>query len=388
MRRTLVVSAAANELRDRHYELDPVTGRYVRTVLLEPSATNLLLHSCDLSASQAVWGGASDFAISAATSIFAGQTAWRHTNLGTLASRSRSQVIGQFSGQAETLSAIVENVNAVTTSVLIFDVTAGASVCRCDLTWASGAVAIGTGTGTVRARRLANAGPNGGPVYRIIVTVTGTAGNQRRVHIYPSGVTQNTQVAIIHHVQHETGPVATSPIVTTTAAVTRAADVLTFPWGHSPGPYTIYLRFIEVGSTVPSGASRVLLQIGTAGSPTRLWIGQGSTGSVYLAALDGATGSASTALSTGPAIGDLVELLCRLYSDGSVQIEQSINGGAPTASARSSAVGLTAAWSNPVLSLSAQAGGGNPAPAAWLGWAIEVGSADATWDYMRAAVGW
>src|SRR5690606_20775092 len=121
-----------------------------------------------------------------------------------------------------------------------------------------------------------------------------------------------------------------------------SADALTFPWTHAPQAMTIYLRFIEVGTTIPSGASRVLLEIGAGGSPTRIWIGQHSTASRYSVSIDGTTGSASTVLSAGPAIGDRVELLGRLYGDGSVQIEQAINGGTPTVAARSAAVGLTA----------------------------------------------
>src|SRR5690606_25312507 len=137
------------------------------------------------------------------------------------------------------------------------------------------------------------------------------------------------------------------------------------PWAHAPQAMTIYLRFVELGATIPSGAARVLLEIGAAGSPTRIWIGQGSTASRYSVAIDGATGSANTVLDVGPAIGDRVELLVRLYGNGSVQIEQSINGGTPTVSARSSAVGLTAAWSSAVMALSARTNGANPAPAAW-----------------------
>src|SRR5690606_24562614 len=124
------------------------------------------------------------------------------------------------------------------------------------------AATVVAGSGTARATRLASSGPNGGPVYLIMVTGTGTAGNQRRIVVYPSGTTQNTQTAIIHHVQHEVGAVATSPIVTMTAPVTRAADVLTFPWSHPPQAMTGYLRFVELGAVAMTGASRVLLQIG------------------------------------------------------------------------------------------------------------------------------
>src|SRR5690606_2049329 len=51
-------------------------------MLVEPAATNLLRDSCNLPASGSAWGSTSDFTVSPATSIFAGQTAWRHQNVG------------------------------------------------------------------------------------------------------------------------------------------------------------------------------------------------------------------------------------------------------------------------------------------------------------------
>src|SRR5690606_29621558 len=132
------------------------------------------------------------------------------------------------------------------TALSLFNATLGTHICRGRLTWDTGQASIAAGAGTVIARKLASAGPNGGPVYRLMVTGTGTAGDQRLIVVYPSGTSQNTQTAIIHHVQHEVGAVATSPIVTTTAAVTRAADVLTFPWLHAPQAMTGYLRFVEL----------------------------------------------------------------------------------------------------------------------------------------------
>lgn len=306
--------------------------------------------------------------------------------MGLATSANRDQNIGTFTGQPETASVIVENVDAEETALSIRDQTAGVHVCLGRLTWATGQASVQSGTGTVIARKLANAGPNGGPVYRLIVTGTGTPGNSRSIFVYPTGTSQNTNTAIVHHAQHEVGVVTTSPIVTTTAAVTRAADLLTFPWTHAPQPLTIYLRFIEVGATIPSGAARVLLQIGAAGSPTMIWIGQSSTASRYSVVINGTTGSASTVLDVGPAIGDRVELLGRIYGDGSVQIEQAINGGTPTEAARSAAVGLTAAWSNQVLSLSARTAGGNPAPAAWRD-AVVLRGADWTMDQIRQRFG-
>src|SRR5690606_13143452 len=83
-----------------------------------------------------------------------------------------------------------------------------------------------------------------------------------------------------------------------------------------------------------------------------------------------------------PSIGSRVELLWRLYADGSVQIEQSIDGGTPVVAARSSAIGLPAAWSGQVMRLSGVPSGAIEAPAAWMD-AIVLRGAGWTMDAVR-----
>lgn len=379
--------AGPNVPRVEWLDLDGDGVHETPTTLLEPAATNLLRDSCNLPASGSAWATTSNFSVSAAASIFSGQTAWRHQNLGLAPSVNRSQGVGTFSGQPETASVIVENVDATTTGLSIFDDTLQAHVCRGQLTWATGQASIAAGAGTVLARKLANAGPNGGPVYRLIVTGTGTVGNQRLVVIYPSGASQNTQTAIVHHVQHEVGSVATSPIVTTTAAVTRAADVLTFPWPHAPQAMTGYLRCVERGAVAMTGGSRVLFQIGTGTTAPRLFVGAIATGTTYRVSLSTTTSSVAAMLPIAPSIGSRVELLWRLYADGSVQIEQAINGGTPVVAARSSAIGLPAAWSGQVMRLSGVPSGAIEAPAAWMD-AVVLRGAGWTMDQARAYLPW
>src|SRR5690606_3238349 len=86
-----------------------------------------------------------------------------------------------------------------------------------------------------------------------------------------------------------------------------------------------------------------------------------------------------------PAIGDQVELLWRLYADGSVQIEQSINGGTPVVAARSDAIGLPTEWSGQILRLSGSPWGSNEARAAWRD-AIVLRGAGWTMDELRRLV--
>lgn len=377
--------AAPDVPRIEWYDLDGDGVRETPTMLLEPGATNVLLDSCNLPASGSAWGSTSNFTVSPAASIFQGQTAWRHQNLGLVDSARRSQFSGMFTDRPETASAIVENVNATETALNIRDYTAEVNLCIGLLTWATGQARVQQGAGTVIARKLANAGPNGGPVYRLIVTATGTAGNAHSVLIYPSGTSQNTQTAIVHHVQYEVGPIATSPIVTTTAAVTRSADALTFPWPHAPQAMTGYLRFVERGAVAMTSVFRALLQIGTDTTAPRLFVGAFSTNTTYRLAFLTPTSSVASILPTAPPIGARVELLWRLYADGSVQIEQSIDGGTPVVAARSSGIGLPAAWSGQILRLSGVPNVRNEAPAAWRD-AVVLRGAAWTMDDVRRLV--
>src|SRR5690606_8415066 len=119
-------------------------------------------------------------------------------------------------------------------------------------------------------------------------------------------------------------------------AVTRAADALTFPWAHAPQAMTGYLRFVERGAVAMTGAARVLFQIGSGTTAPRLFVEAFGANNTYRVALVTPTSSVVSPLPIAPSIGSRVELLWRLYADGSVQIEQSIDGGTPVVAARSS----------------------------------------------------
>src|SRR5690606_27584492 len=364
-------------------DLDGNGVRDTPATLLEPAATNLLLDSCNLPASGSAWGTTSNFSVSASTSIFAGQTAWRHQNLGLMSSAGRSQAFGTFSGQAETASVIVEGVDATLTDLSIRDTTAGAHVCLGRLAWATGQASVQSGTGTVIARKLANAGPNGGPVYRLMVTGTGTAGNQRSIIIYATGVPTNTQTVTVHHVQYETGAVATSPIVTTTAAVTRAADSLRFPWPHAPQAMTVYLRGIELGVAVLSTFMRGLWGISGTGARVGIWA---ASRQYRVEMTDSSGGFASSVAPITFAIGDRFELVFRWWSDGRLRLEAARNGGAPVQGNTATPPwgGLLPAWGAQVMYIGARAAG-NEGPAAWMD-AVVLRGAGWTMDQIRRLV--
>jgi hypothetical protein len=214
-------TAALDEPR---FEFDRVTGKALG-LRVESSATNVLLHSAALT--NPVWAGQADFTITPVASVIEGQTAWRFENLGTVEFRTISQIVGTLTGKPESTSILCESDTGEDFVIGLRDLTSPTWVYAITVNAATGAVAVLSGIGRHIVTDL-GIGPNGGKLWRVELTATGTAGNTRGVRVYPTGTTLNTDAAIIHHVQHEEALNASSPIVTGASSVTRAADFAGF----------------------------------------------------------------------------------------------------------------------------------------------------------------
>ena len=151
---------------------------------------------------------------------------------------------------------------------------------------------------------------------------------------------------------------------------------------------TGYLRFVERGAVVPTSVNATLFRLGTV-PQGRIMVERLGNDSRYVCRYfrnDSTVVASVLPTSPVPAIGDRVELLWRLYADGSVQIEQSINGGAPVVAARSAATGLPTEWGGQILRLSGVPNSSaNDAPAAWRD-AVVLRGADWTMDQIRRLV--
>lgn len=135
---------------------------------------------------------------------------------------------------------------------------------------------------------------------------------------------------------------ASAVIVTTTAAASRSADSLSFPFLARPQAMTIYARFVDMGFSLVSDGR--ICSIGPASFVPTHFLVQVLAGTyrIFHAPVAVATGvSSNVAVGT---VGDTVELAAQLYADGSVQIHRSYNGGAVTSGTRSAAVGLAQTW--------------------------------------------
>lgn len=159
----------------------------------------------------------------------------------------------------------------------------------------------------------------------------------------PSGA----PVAInLYGIQTEVGTFSTSTISTGAAIVTRGSDFYSLPFTIPPQELTLYAKFVESGSLSIVGA-RVAEITNAADTGARLILF--STGSFYSTTHDSGGGSVGSTLAAAPVAGDVVELVTRLFGDGSVDTTQSINGAASTAGAQSAANALASAWSGQLV---------------------------------------
>ncbi|HEX6940212.1 MAG TPA: hypothetical protein VF158_12430, partial [Longimicrobiales bacterium] len=347
-RHGVLQTAAPGALRDDAWLYESHTGLYRRCTLLEGARTNVLWDSSNFAAGSA-WTGEASFTLEPVASLISGQTAYKHTNDGLVSSRNRAQTRGVLTGQPETFYLVIENVDAASTGWGIFDATASAFVARGSFTWATETAQVIEGTGPVRTMKIADAGPNGGVVYLLAVTGTGTAGDDRLLIVYPTGTGTNTESAIIHHAQYEEAYVPSSPIVTPSAAgATRAGDSFVEAFAYAPQEMTLYFKFFELGTAILADGARIFNVGSAAGSAPRLYLDVTSAGRYRLFHHQD-VGTRSSEMGTSTSFGQTVELRAVLYRDGSVQLHQSINGAAETSAPRTAALALPAAWSDTAL---------------------------------------
>jgi hypothetical protein len=141
-----------------------------------------------------------------------------------------------------------------------------------------------------------------------------------------------------------------SYIPTAGAVFARGREQLTFPFTARPQAMTFYAHFIEAGSGVTSGSERIL-QIGdTSNGNPRLFISNAASNRYRLRWINAAGTGVGTAPVVSPSIGDVVELLCILNANGSVDNTTIINNTA-TAAGTSSPLVLPDAWSDILLSI-------------------------------------
>jgi hypothetical protein len=137
---------------------------------------------------------------------------------------------GTFTGNAETYTVIAEKGSSGNFGIQIENGSTSAGVVRVRYDWSDdGSVSLENySVQEINSRVLTTNGPQGGEVVRLVLRVSGansenTSGESRQIWLFPDRLS-GTDTTIFHHAQIEEAPNASSPIVTSGSAKTRAED--------------------------------------------------------------------------------------------------------------------------------------------------------------------
>lgn len=137
-------------------------------------------------------------------------------------------------------------------------------------------------------------------------------------------------------------PFGSSPVFATSGSVTRSGDSYSLPFTDPPKELTVYAKFVELGTVRTPSAHN--FSIGNAAQTAPIFVCYAPAGK-YRAHHHNGVAAVTSEAAVAPAFNDIVELCVHLYGDGSVDLIQSINGGAATTSTQSAANTLSTAWS-------------------------------------------
>jgi hypothetical protein len=176
--------------------------------------------------------------------------------------------------------------------------------------------------------KLLAVGPNGGEVYLLAVKYSDTIGNTRQLFAYPTGgVTAKS--AILHHAQLEEADHYSSPIYGKSGPTTRNADEIYVEIPLEAAAHTFYAKLFdltesELAYVMHYGSTSIAVD-------PRLAIWKNSGTNKYVFTHDnGTTVTQAVMGGSGVSPRSVVEQLANLNADGSVDLEQSIDGGATT----------------------------------------------------------
>lgn len=330
-------SAAINVKRDSHYI------NSVRTILLEGARENACVRSGLFTA--APWADAGT-PTNVSDGTDSGVELFEVGDDNAAAREGYEQNI-VFTGNG--LKAINLRTAQGTSTSSVFrlrDTTAAANRLLGALTWSAGLPVLVMTTGTYLGYEVLN-----GSVFRLkFATTSVTAANTNELGLYSATdaalSATPTGTLTMGAVQAENAAFGSSYFPTTTAALTRGADSYSLPFTATPGEMSVYVKFVELGTIGTSGAR--VFEISSSGDadPRLVLYNEGTN---YRALHGVGAVIVNSTQSTPPVIGDTVELLVRLYGDGSVDLTQSINGGTATTATQSAALALGAAWAGSLL---------------------------------------
>lgn len=134
-----------------------------------------------------------------------------------------------------------------------------------------------------------------------------------------------------------------SYVKTTTAAVQRVRDQLSFAYTAKPQAMTAYIRFFV--QSIPTSGERVLLQVGTNGTSNPRWYVAIQSVN-YVTTYHNGVSSVSSSVAHGAAVGVVSEVRVTLTATGIIQTHMSSGGGAETSGSAAAANALPSAWAS------------------------------------------
>jgi len=308
-------------------------------LLVEPTRTNLVTDSEDFSA----WTTGGTIGVTGSKADpEGGTTAYELDSNDTAADL--VYLLTAFTGNAEKCGSLYfrEGTSAAF-DVGIYD-TAPAWRHQVRVTWTANVPALSTIAG-------------GGTLYPIETLANGwfrmrfsaesvVAANTNRMYIYPDpGGGLGT--VFVYGAQAENAIVPSSYIATVSGTAARNTETFSVPFYGQPQAMSIYAKFLERGALAMVNDARIWTIGKTDDTAPRIFLYE--VGGKYSVIHDNDSSTVSSTAAAAVSDGEVAEVLCTIDASGSVQLTQSIDGGAEAAAAASGNLALATAWSDTVL---------------------------------------
>jgi hypothetical protein len=294
------------------WTLDPVSGLMVPGVLMEDARTNVVLWSRDLT--NAAWTKSNVTATQ--NQIGADGIAASATSLTATAGNGTALQAITLGSSARAQSAYVKRITG--SGVIQMTTDNGA-------TWTAVAVTSAWSRVSIPAQTLAN--PTVG--FRIVT---------------------NGDAIAVDFVQNENGPFPTSPILTTTVAVARTADALSFAFGQTSAilaltGLTLYDRLVATDNSIINCG----LILGSPGVGDLNCIASSLVPGAIQGAMSNASVQTTSSVSHTVAPGERIERVTTVTPSGVVTVTVSINGAAAVSGTPGAANAWPIAFAQPTL---------------------------------------
>ncbi len=365
--RGVIVSAATNALRDRHYPNGFSAGLPIapRTTLLELGRTNTCLQSESFDTATWVKAGGPPTVVANATA--APDLVVTGDRIVPAASSQNPNVSQAMTITADENVAVSMFVKASGyTSVLLRFSNAGSTQgFQADFdtsTGLFGSIATGFGGGTLTGNKAI---PLANGWYRVLLwgkIAGGITAATLFAFVYDTITRANAQQAYtgdgtqgvylwgaqVERLGTTDSSAPSAYVATTTATVARPADTaLGFsPWPFSPQPQFTLVELIEVGNQYPNG----LLRMGDGpNASTAAFAFLGASGGGYRCDFGNGSANDTRTLTPSAAMGADVALMQILFADAHQQLRKSVNGGADTSDTGAVLTGgFPTAWAGPL----------------------------------------